>query len=311
MPKLLILSKKAKAYETLIRAANLPDLEVSASKNAAIESDIANQFEIVLGEPALIRDLLPKLKNLRWAQSIWAGVEPLLAPSLRRDYILTNARGVFGELMSEYVFGYLLSHERRIFERHQAQNKKHWDGSDTGSLRGKTIGLLGVGSIGARLAKTAKHFGMVVHGYTRASQSSPDVDLYQHENLVEFAKGVDYLVNIFPNTPDTRKVVDAAVFEALPKTALFINVGRGSSVDENALLTALEKNVIAGAVLDVFVQEPLPKEHPFWTAPNLLLTFHTAAPSLPKEITDLFVENYHRFIEGKELNHQVDFARGY
>jgi phosphoglycerate dehydrogenase-like enzyme len=252
------------------------------------------------------------LKSLRWVQATWAGVEQLLDPSLRRDYILTNARSVFGELMSEYMFGYLLAHVRRIFERYQAQKERRWDGTVTGTLRGKIIGLLGVGSIGAHLVATARHFGMTVRGYTWASEDCPDVDVYYHgAGLLDFANGLDYLVSVLPNTSETRHIVDVDLLHALPAHALFINVGRGSAVDETALVQALEQGKIAGAILDVFEQEPLPETHPFWTTPNLLITFHTSAPSFPTDITNLFVENYQRFINGQELKYQVDFERGY
>src|SRR5690606_29155594 len=141
------------------------------------------------------------LSTLKWIQSTWAGVEPLLEPSLRRDYILTNARGVFGGLMSEYVIGYLLAHERSIFERMAAQRNKQWDKSLTGTLRGKTIGLLGVGSIGAEVARTAKFVGMQVRGYTKSSEAGKYVDNYCHgQNLLVFANRLDYLVSILPNT---------------------------------------------------------------------------------------------------------------
>ena len=304
MPKLLILSSEAETYRHILEAENLPDL-IWASESAA-------DVDIVLGEPKPIKAALGTLPALRWAQSIWAGVEPLLDPALRRDYALTNARGVFGGLMSEYVIGYLLNHERKIFQRAKAQNSKHWDHSLTGTLRGKTIGLLGVGSIGAEVARTAKFFGMTVHGYTRDSESSPFVDKYFHgPNILEFVTGVDYLVSIVPNLVDTRKIINSAIFAALPAHALFINVGRGSAVDETALLDALHQNKIAGAVLDVFEQEPLPQEHPFWSAPNLLLTFHTSAPSLPQDIAKLFVENYRLYVEGKPLKYQVNFEKGY
>ena len=305
MPKLLILTRKSEEYQNILQAANLPELEIVAFNEEHLDADI------VLGEPARIQKQLPALKNLRWVQSIWAGVEPLLDPNLRRDYTLTNARGVFGELMTEYVFGYLLAHERRIFELRQAQNEKRWDGRNNGSLRGKTIGLLGVGSIGAEVARTAKHFKMKVRGYTHSSETSPDVDVYYHDNLLEFVDGLDYLVNILPNTPSTRGVLNTSVFERLPNHAVFINVGRGSAVDEKALEEALVQEKIAGAILDVFSEEPLPKEHPFWTTPNLLMTYHTSAPSLPEDIADLFVENYHCYLRGDELNHKVDFERGY
>jgi phosphoglycerate dehydrogenase-like enzyme len=305
MPKLLILTRKSEEYQNILQAANLPELEIVAFNEERLDADI------VLGEPARIRKQLPALKNLRWAQSIWAGVEPLLDSNLRRDYTLTNARGVFGELMSEYVFGYLLAHERRIFELRQAQAEKRWDDRNNGSLRGKTIGLLGVGSIGAEVARTAKHFKMKVRGYTHSSETSPDVDTYYHNNLLEFVDGLDYLVNILPNTASTNKLLGAAVFEALPVHALFINVGRGSAVDEEALEKALVQEKIAGAILDVFSEEPLPKEHPFWTTPNLLMTFHTSAPSLPVDIVNLFIENYRRYINYDALKYQVDFERGY
>lgn len=325
MHKLLILSKHEKQYRSLIEKARLPDL--------VIESNLTPDIDIAFGEPNLIADALASLPALSWAQSNWAGVEPLLDPALLRDYTLrvTNARGVFGGLMSEYVFGYLLAHERKIFQRAQSQQSKKWDNSLTGTLRGKTIGLLGVGSIGAEIARTAKFFNMNVWGYTRESETSKHVDKYYHPldsdslpsaqqhtlmgtraaALQNFASGLDYLVSILPNTKDTRKIVDSNLLNALPSHALFINVGRGNVVDESALLEALHQNKIAGAVLDVFEQEPLPKDHPFWNMPNLLMTFHTSAPSFPEDITKLFIENYKLFIEGKPLKYQVDFERGY
>ena len=304
MPKLLILSKDAEEYRSILEAANLPNL--------SIEEKASEETEIVFGAPTMIRDALSSLPNLRWAQASWAGVEPLLDPSLRRDYVLTNARGVFGGLMSEYVFGYLLAHERKILERAAAQKNKIWDTSLTGQLRGKTIGLLGVGSIGAEVAQMAKAFGMTVRGYTRGSEASTQVDKYYHgDDLIDFVKGLDYLVGILPNTKETRKIVDEKVLHTLPSHAVFVNVGRGSAVDEPALLKALQENKIAGAVLDVFKQEPLPKEHPFWEASNLTMTFHTSAPSLPEDIAKVFIENYWLYIEGKPLKYVVDFARGY
>ena len=324
--KLLILAQDKDQYRALIEEAQLEDLEFATQP--------ADDVDIVLGEPSLIKAALGSLPALSWAQSIWAGVEPLLDPAARRDYTLTNARGVFGELMSEYVIGYLLAHERKIFQRHEAQKNKLWDESDTGTLRGKTIGLLGVGSIGAEVALTAKFFGMNVRGYTVESETSRHVDEYYHPLdslesnsllfgkpqhpqgtraavLQSFAHELDYLVNVLPNTKDTRKIINADLLNALPSHALVINVGRGPAVDESALIEALSQNKIAGAVLDVFEKEPLPKDHPFWTTPNLLMTFHTAAPSLAKDISNLFFENYELFIEGQPLKYRVDFEKGY
>ena len=306
MHKLLILSEQEKQYRSLIEKAHLPDL--------IIESTLTPEVDIVFGAPSLIKDALASLPALSWVQTTSAGVETLTNLAIRRDYTLrvTNARDVFGRLMSEYVFGYLLAHERKIFQLAQAQKNKQWDDSLTGTLRGKTIGLLGVGSIGAEIARTAKFFDMTVRGYTRESEISTNVDKYFHrKDILEFAGGLDYLVSVLPNTKETRKIVDAKLFTVLPPHAILINVGRGPAVDESALIEALNQNKIAGAVLDVFEQEPLPKEHPFWTTPNLLMTFHTSAPSLPEDITKIFIENYKLFVEGKPLNYQVDFEKGY
>ena len=313
MPKLIILTHDPKEYLNLIQRADLQKLEIFTELNS--------EGDIIIGEPRMIREHLAQLPNLKWVQSIYAGVESLMDPSLRRDYILTNARGVFGELMSEYIFGYLLAHEKKIFARHQAQQAKKWDRFESGWLRGKILGLLGVGSIGAHIAGVAKSFGMNVWGFTRESEISTNVDRYFHPSplpspkgrggVVEFAKGLDYLVVVLPRTKDTNKIVDTNLLNALPSHAILINVGRGNAVDESALAEALTQGKIAGAVLDVTAKEPLPEDHPFWTTPNLLLTFHTSAISYPEDITKLFVENYHLYIEGKPLKYQVDFERGY
>lgn len=308
MHKLLILSDLTDQYRKLIEEAHLPDL--------IIESALTPDVDIVLGSPALIKDALASLPALSWVQSTAAGVEALMNPSLRRDYTLTNARDVFGKLMTEYVFGYLLAHERQIFQRFKDQQNRHWNGTKLGVLYGKTIGLLGVGSIGAEVAKAAKFFEMNVHGYTRESEESTHVDRYFHplesdSLLSTFAQGLDYLVSILPNTPGTQRIINADLLNALPSHALFINVGRGSAVDEAALLNALNQNKLAGAVLDVFEQEPLPTDHPFWTTPNLLMTFHTSAPSLPEDLAKLFIENYKLFHAGNPLKHHVDFEKGY
>jgi phosphoglycerate dehydrogenase-like enzyme len=302
--RLLILSKHAKAYRELIEAARLPDL--------AIVDNPDDRVEVVFGEPSLIRPELPKLPAVRWVQSTWAGVEPLLDPSLRRDYVLTNARGVFGPLMTEYVFGYLLAHERLILAKHASQQAGKWDPTPPGTLRGKTIGLIGVGTIGAALAKTAKHFGMRVKGLTRASGSCADVDEYFHgDDRFAFVDGLDYLVTTAPNTRQTRRLVDAALLAALPARAVFVNPGRGSIVDEEALAAALGGGRLAGAVLDVFEREPLPADHVLWRTPNVIITSHTAALSFPADIAPVFLDNYRRFAAGQTLQYRVDFDREY
>jgi phosphoglycerate dehydrogenase-like enzyme len=312
MPKALVLTKHPDEYRALIEAAGLPDLSLAAASEVADGLDRGQDSEILIGDPARVVAALPAMTALRWVQLTWAGVERMLDPTLRRDYVLTNIRGVFGPLMSEYVFGYLLAHERKIVPRLDAQRQGRWDATLPGTLQGKTLGLAGVGSIGSHLARTARHFGMNVHGYTRSSEDSPDVDRYYHgDDKTAFASGLDYLVAVLPNTGTTRRLIDASMLEALPPHAVLINAGRGDTVDTGALMRGLHERRLAAAVLDVFEEEPLPADHPLWHTPNVLITSHTAAPSFPADIVGVFVENYRRYVAGEPLHHRVDFERGY
>ena len=311
MHTLLILSRNADAYRELVEAARLPDLRITSAATASAVEPRRPQPTWSSANRRSSARCCRGCRTCSWVQATWAGVEPLLDPSLRRDYLLTNARGVFGALMSEYVFGYLLAHERKIFEKRASQLAGTWDPAHPGTLRGKRIGLLGVGSIGAALARTAKHFGMHVKGYTRASRDCPDVDEYFHGDRAAFAADLDYLVSIVPNTAATVRLVDATLLAALPPRAVFVNPGRGNVVDEAALADALQSGRLAGAVLDVFQQEPLPPDHVFWRTPNVLITSHTAAISFPKDIAPVFIENYRRLIAGEPLKYRVDFDAGY
>ena len=314
MHRLLILSRHARDYHVLIESAHLPDLAITSTSEPT-DAAAGASFDLAFGEPALLREVMPALTAVRWVQSTWAGVEPLLDPALRRDYILTNARGVIGAQMCEYVFAYLLAHERKIFEKEASQAAGRWDPSPPTRLRGKQLGLLGVGTIGAALARTAKHFGMRVKGYTRASEDSADVDEYFHGPLADvtaaFASDLDYLVCAMPGTAATRHLVGGALLRALPARAMFVNPGRGGVVDEAALAAALQEGRLAGAVLDVFETEPLPADHVFWRLPNLIITSHTAALSAPPDIAPLFIDNYRRLLRGEPLQYRVDFERGY
>ena len=312
MHHLLILTKHPDEYRERIQAASLPDLAIVATDDVAEGLARAPHSDILLGDPTRVKAALPHLPRLVWTQLSWAGVEPMLDPALRRDYVLTNIRGVFGPLMSEYVFGYLLMLERKILPRLESQREGRWDTTLPGTLSGKTLGLVGVGSIGAHIAATAKHFGMQVRGYTRRSRDCRHVDQYFHGgDKAVFAHELDYLVAVLPNTDQTRAIVDAEMIAALPPRAVVVNAGRGRTVDEAALAAALTAGRVGGAVLDVFSEEPLPASSPFWSTPNTYITSHTSAPSFPADIVGVFVENYRRFHGGQPLLNRVEFERGY
>ena len=159
---------------------------------------------------------------------------------------------------------------------------------------------------------TAHHFGMRVFGYTRQSEACTEVDHYFHgSSWPSFATELDYLVCSLPGTQTTKGIVNAEFLAALPSKAWIINIGRGTAVDEQALADALRIGSLAGAILDVFQEEPLPPSSPIWDAPNTFITFHTAARNYPPDIAALFIENYRRFIQGESLLYPVDFEHGY
>jgi phosphoglycerate dehydrogenase-like enzyme len=310
--QLLILSQDFEVYQDLIEQAGLAALSIYATKETGEALAIGRGCDLLFGEPALVSQVVTSLPRLVWVQTTWAGVEPLVTPSMRRDYLLTNARNVYGPLVSEYVFGYLLAIERQVLPRWQAQQLGQWDGSTPGTLRGKLLGLLGVGTIGAYLARIARDFNLHVFGYTRQSEACEYIDRYFHgDSWRDFASDLDFLVCTLPGTAQTNKLVDAERLSTLSSKTWFINVGRGSTVDEAALVKALSNESIAGAVLDVFCEEPLPQGHPLWSTPNTFITSHTAARNYLPDIANLFIENYKRLIAGQRLFYQVDFDQGY
>lgn len=309
---LLILSQNFEIYKQLIHQENISGINILAVRNPDEAIQLGGNCDVLFGEPSLVSQVLNYLPKIKWVQTTWAGVEPLLGEGMRRDYVLTNARNVYGVMVSEYVFGYLLMVERRILSRWQAQINGQWEDSPHGNLQGKMIGLLGVGTIGSYLAKTAHHFGMRVVGFTRRSESCPDVDQYFHgDGFHRFAAQLDYLVCTLPGTDATRGMVNAEFLSALPPKAWLVNVGRGSTVNEPDLIEALIRGSITGAILDVFAQEPLPPGHPLWATPNTFITCHTAARNHPPDIAMLFISNYQRWLQGIPLLHQVDFSQGY
>lgn len=207
----------------------------------------------------------------------------------------------------------MLMNERKVLRRFVSQQKKIWDTTTPGRLKNKSIGILGVGSIGMSIAETAKFFQMKTKGYSRHPISCEFIDeSYDHsDSLLDFVRDLDYLVSTLPDTPATTHLLDKSIFKTMKPQALLINVGRGNVLDEAALVKAVNEGYISGAVLDVFKEEPLPKTHPFWDTPGIIITTHTAAMSFPVDIAPIFIENYWRFQSGKPLKYVVDLNLGY
>ncbi|WP_447590329.1 D-2-hydroxyacid dehydrogenase [Aquipseudomonas campi] len=305
MTRVLIAEQESSRYLHLLQAAApqvqwLDDLQQAAT------------CDIWLGQPDVLAPLLRQGLKPDWLQSTWAGITPLLASDLPTDYRLSRAVGVFGQVMAEYVLTYLLAHQRQVLGRLASQVAENWDERLPGTLRGLKVLLVGAGEIGRQIAAFLAPFGVVLHGIAREPRAlEAFADVHGMPALAEQAAWADVLVNLLPDTPATQDVYDAALFARMKADALFINVGRGVAVVDEALVAALRQGQLAGAVIDVCRQEPLPPGHPFWDAPRLLLTGHTSAPTDPTAMVALFLDNLGRWQRGEDLRGQVDFSRGY
>jgi phosphoglycerate dehydrogenase-like enzyme len=289
-----------------------PELELICSDRADELAEHAASCPVWLGQPDLLAPLLRQGVQPQWLQSTWAGITPLLAADLPSNYRLTRAVGIFGQVMAEYVLCHLLAHERQLFSRLAAQHEQRWDNRMPHSLAGRKALIVGCGDIGLSVAQFLAPFGIQLYGIaSSARQLPPFVEVAGLDDLPRLVGEADYLINLLPNTPATLDVYDAALFACCKSNALFINAGRGVAVVDQALLSALQQGQLAGAVIDVCREEPLPAGHPFWTAPHLLLTGHSSAPTDPRLLVQLFVDNLARWRASDELRGVVDFARGY
>ena len=312
MNKVFILTPESEKFAQRVQAHQLPQLEILASD--AVPENLAGikGCNIVLGQPALVAQILPQMPQIKWVQSTFAGIDALCQPGLRKDYHLTGVKEVFSSYMSEYVFLYILVFERNFLESLENQRKATWLDLPYRGLQGLTLGVCGFGAIGKRIAQTAAHFRMRVFGYNSNGTPSPYAEqVYRESTLEAFLAPLDYLVITLPSTPHTRHLINYARLQQMRSSAVLINVGRGEVVAEQDLIHALKEKMIRGAILDVFEEEPLPAKSPLWKMPNVFITPHNAAFSFPEDITKIFVDNYLRFLKQETLQYVIDLKRGY
>ncbi|MFJ4145705.1 D-2-hydroxyacid dehydrogenase [Pseudomonas sp. NPDC089734] len=309
--RVLIAEHDYPIYTRLLRKA-APDVEVMSSGDSAELSRMAGECPVWLGQPDLLANLLRQGHKPQWLQSTWAGITPLLVEGVSRDYRLTRAVGIFGQVMAEFLLTYMLGHEREVLARLMSQVERRWDNRPGQSLSGRKVLIVGAGDIGLRVAQFLVPFGVDVYGVASSARvQEPFIEVGALADLDQMVGEMDYVINLLPNTPATHDLYDLKLFARFKPTALFINVGRGVAVVDADLVEALKEGYLAGAVIDVCRQEPLPQRHPFWTAYGLLLTGHSSAPTSPVAMMELFVENLKAFEAGEPLRGEVDFSRGY
>ncbi len=260
--------------------------------------------------------LLQQAEKLKWIQAIGVGYNQFpLAELQRRGIRLTNAVGVNSNAVSEHALALILALARRLPEARDNQHRKYWrpmisdpEARDD-EISGKTLGIVGLGAIGNRLASLAKAFGMRVIGTkgNPATYRGVADQVLPPERLGELLAVADFVVLSCPLTPKTTGLIGKAEFQCMRPSAYLINVARGPVVDEAALIAALQAGKIAGAALDVTVTEPLPPDSPLWEMPNVLITPHTAGETAQYEqrLVDIIVENVRRWERGEPFIHQV------
>ena len=262
---------------------------------------------VLVGGPPDLANWVPRCPSLQWIQSTWAGVDAL-TPFLDSDVKISPLRGVYGQAMSEFTMGWILSIHRNILTRATAHQ---WQPELESGLNQKTIGIMGTGTIGKSVAAAAKTFNMTVKGLNSSGTVVPGFDrCFSSEARLEFAKDVDYLVSILPKTKETDGIISGALIEQLAPDSTVNNVGRGNAIDETALKHGLDSGKLTAAVLDVFDIEPLPRDHWYWEHHRVFITSHTAAPTPSSAVVTVFARNLRLFLADQPFD-TVDATKGY
>ncbi|MEJ0017058.1 MAG: D-2-hydroxyacid dehydrogenase [Acetobacteraceae bacterium] len=304
------------AYLDAIATAGLGDrvvTETLSRKDTPTQAQRADvEALLAWGAPS---GLLPQMAKLRWTQALTAGVETWLAlPDLPPDLTLTCARGTHRQSMAENILGAMFHLTKPYAAIVEDQKQSQWTRHMATPLAGKTLGIIGLGAIGQQLAGMATAIGMRVVGTKRRIEPVSNVEeVLPKERANEVLAQSDFVLLLLPATPDTENFMNADRLSHMKPTAWLLNFGRGHLIADDDLIAAVQARKIAGAVLDVFRQEPLPEEHPFWTTEHIIVLPHIGGghPQRDTVVAKLFAENLGRFLDGKPLREVVDRAAGY
>jgi D-2-hydroxyacid dehydrogenase (NADP+) len=305
---ILILGKEQNAHEF---KSHLTDEFPEVSFFSAVEESEVGDFIEKADVLVCLRisdALLSRARNLKWIQSMLAGtnyIEEQPAFRARKEILLTSSRGIHGPQMSELAIMLMIAMNRKFPQLLRNQDRKVWERWPTTLLYNKKVGILGVGVIGEAIARKCKAFEMTVLGVDVIQRKVDAVDeFYGLDGLQDVAAEVDYFVSVVPAAPENEKMLNAGFFSRMKPTAFFINLGRGEVVDENVLFEVLQKRKIAGAALDVFWQEPLPADSPFWGLDNVIITPHVGGMTdiYIQQAVKIFQENLRRYLKGERRN---------
>lgn len=291
-----------------------PDYQI---KTSLTEKDIPD-VEISVGWAKEFEDQLLATQQLKWVQSISAGVDYLpLDKFSEQDILLSNGSGIHALSISEHIIGVLLGYYRGLNEAVKKQGRNEWaqESIHYDQLAGKNLLVVGTGHIGQQLSKSIHSLGVNVYGInTTGHPADGFVETYSIKNMAKIVPEMDIVVGILPGTHETYHIFNSDIFEKMKNSAVFVNVGRGDTVHTKELITSLEEKYFAFAALDVFEEEPLPKESPLWGFDNVLITPHISGMTVnfQNKFMDIFLANLKNYVSSKELSvNQVELKRGY
>ncbi|MFY9316176.1 MAG: D-2-hydroxyacid dehydrogenase [Burkholderiales bacterium] len=304
------------AYVDAIASAGLADRVVVESlprkEKPSAEQMARTEVLMAYGVPP---GLLPAMPKLRWAQAMMAGVEGWIAlPDLPEKLILTCARGTHRESMPENILGAIFFVAKPYATAVENQRQRKWVHSPAQPLTGKTLGILGLGAIGQDVARIAGVLGLRVIGTRRRPEPMAHVaEVLPPERTPEVLAQSDFVLLLLPATRETDNFINAERLAMMKPGAWLLNFGRGHLIKDDDLVAAVKAKKIAGAVLDVFRQEPLPADHPFWTTEGIIVLPHIGGPHPHRDriVARLFADNLGRFLDGKPLKEVVDCKVGY
>jgi phosphoglycerate dehydrogenase-like enzyme len=295
--------------EMLKRA--IPNIDIRYANSPREAMDRIGDVDAAYGD--IVPELFERARNLRWIACPQAGPRPgyFHQALVESDVVVTNTRGIYYDHSSAQIMSYVLAFARNL-HLHVPQKRRGFlqGGYETIHLPESTAVIVGVGGIGGETARLCSEFGMTVVGIDpRPSVAPPGVtDLYRPEAIRDVLPKGDFVIVTVPETPDTLGMFNSELFTLMKSSAIFINIGRGTTTVLSDLVTALQSGELGGAALDVTEPEPLPRDHALWKMPNVILTPHSGGrgPYLEERRTELFLDNCIRFNEGRPLRNVVD-----
>ena len=292
-----------------IISSDLPGVSITCGEPKKILKDVI----MAIGIKDFDKNILKKLPNLRLIQKVGAGVENMLSNYNMPKHIkiCRMSSEMQAKEMAEYCLTEVLAYQRNIREYFNNQSLKMWKQRQPLIVKDKSVSILGLGLIGMEIAQILQNFGFTVFGWSRTVKPKLNFKNYSGINgLITVVSKADYVISVLPETNETKNLLSLSILRKFKPGSVLINVGRGSVINEEGLIKVLSEGILGGATLDVFQQEPLPKEHPFWTHPKIVITPHVSGWNVEDAIETIPL-NYYRLIKNEPLLFEIDQKRGY